>query len=94
MDKIKEISPIIIKEIAEQRKNKLGKLNKPKGSIFEYDINTGNIILAKFIQSEIKGENNKLYIKDNRIYLNALNKENAIKKLLKKKIWFHTIKST
>lgn len=92
MDKLEIISPMVIKEIGEQRIGKLGKIKKPINTVFEYDIDTGNINKADFIESITKGENNKLYIKDNKIYIDALNKENAIKRLLKRKILFHTLK--
>lgn len=91
---IKEEIPVIVEQeiIAQIKHNKLlGKIRKPKNTLFEYNVATNTLIPAQHVKSEIKGTNDKLAINDNCIYIDSLNLKNAKRKLIKGTILFHTI---
>lgn len=67
------------------------------GFIWEYDAENDTLTKAKYEYSTILDLNKgpvckKIITSPNMVYINALNKKNAIKKLLKHNIVFHTIK--
>ena len=75
----------------EQQYRLLGRLKKPKNTLFEFDPAELTLRKADYTESSTKGFNDKLIIKSGRIYVDALNIANAKRKILQRKILFHTM---
>jgi hypothetical protein len=95
MDKLEQLEPLVIEENAEQRKSLkiFATVKNTNLTIFEY-CPVASVIRKADIVNDVKGAKAKLITTPDKVYIKALNYENALKKLQKKKLWFHTFKST
>lgn len=84
-----DINEDVISEISKSP-NSLGVIKKPKNPIFKFDIFTKEISLVEF-NSNIQKSGKNLVLENNHIYVIALNKRNALRKILRGNILFHTI---
>ncbi len=89
----KELDALVIEEIAQQKKSSrvFATVKNPKLTIFEY-CPVKSVIRKADIESDVKGLKPKLVTTPDKVYILALNYKNALKKLQKKNIWFHTFK--
>ena len=93
LEKYEKVNEEIVKPIKKELKL-LGTLKPQKGhKCFEINLSTNDVTEATFYDSEITILSSSMYspkrkikIKENCIYITALNKENAIKKF-NKMIW-------
>lgn len=94
-DNTRHIKPEVEQVIKDQKERTFIGCYRPKvkgGRIYRYDMSTGTMHQAELKVSETKGERSKIHMVPESIYIEALNKRNAFKRLIKGKIICHTCK--